>query len=341
MNDALSILSTGLVTPVGLTAESSCAAFRAKLTNPVQTRFIDSRGEWLMAQEVPLARPWRGRAKLVRMAAMVTEEALCLLPRAQWPKIPILLCVAEADRPGRLEGLDDKLLGEVERTLGVHFAAPSITMPHGRVAVAMALSQARNLLRGGKVTRVLIVAVDTLLTWQTLSHYEREDRLLTPRNSDGFIPGEGAAALLVGLPSRAAHLSCEGIGFAHEEAGMASDKPLRADGLALAVREALADASMKMHDIDFRITDLSGEQYYFKEATLALSRNLHQRKEEMDLWHPAECMGEAGSVAGGAVIALADAACRKGFTKGNRILAHFGNDGGRRAALTLQYREAQ
>ena len=27
-----------------------------------------------------------------------------------------------------------------------------------------------------------------------------------------------------------------------------------------------------MHDLDYRITDLSGEQYYFKEAALALGR---------------------------------------------------------------------
>ena len=36
---------------------------------------------------------------------------------------------------------------------------------------------------------------------------------------------------------------------------------------------------MAMHDFDYRITDLSGEQYYFKEAALALSRTLRQSKE--------------------------------------------------------------
>ena len=51
---------------------------------------------------------------------------------------------------------------------------------------------------------------------------------------------------------------------------------MRADGLATAIKGALADAGCEMHDMDYRITDLSGEQYYFKEAALALSRTLRQ-----------------------------------------------------------------
>jgi 3-oxoacyl-[acyl-carrier-protein] synthase I len=133
---------------------------------------------------------------------------------------------------------------------------------------------------------------------------------------------------------------CTGIGFGREAAHIDSGEPLRAEGLSLAIKAALTDAGCAMHDMDFRITDLSGEQYYFKEAALALSRTLRQRKEEFDIWHPAECIGEQGAAAGLAVVALADAACRKAFTKGPNILAHMANDAGQRAALSLQYREA-
>jgi len=38
------------------------------------------------------------------------------------------------------------------------------------------------------------------------------------------------------------------------------------------------------------------------------------------------------------MIALADAACQKRFAKGPRILAHMADDGGRRAAIALQFR---
>ena len=53
----LAIGRTGLVTSVGLSAPAACAAIRAKLTNPSETRFIDSHGEWIMAHQVPLDAP--------------------------------------------------------------------------------------------------------------------------------------------------------------------------------------------------------------------------------------------------------------------------------------------
>lgn len=334
----IAILKTGLVTSVGLTAPTSCAAIRAKLTNPSETRFIDSGGEWIMAHQVALEQPWRGLAKLSKMAAMAIVEALADVPKDEWVQIPLLLCVAEPERPGRLDGLDDRLFHDIQAELGASFAPPSAIVAHGRVGVAVALAQARKLLAGG-CARVLVAATDSLLTWPTLSHYEREDRLLTARNSNGFMPGEGAGALLVGAgEGQAGELVCTGIGFGREAAHIDSGEPLRAEGLSLAIKAALTDAGSAMHDMDYRITDLSGEQYYFKEAALALSRTLRQRKEEFDIWHPAECTGEQGAASGLAVVALADAACRKAFTKGPNILAHMANDAGQRAALSLQFR---
>lgn len=334
----LAIGRTGLVTSVGLSAPAACAAIRAKLTNPSETRFIDSHGEWIMAHQVPLDEPWRGRTKLAKMAALAVDEVLADVPRAAWAGVPLLLCVAEADRPGRLDGLDDRLFTELQAELDTRFHPASAVVAHGRVAVAVALLKARALVWEGGFEQVLIAATDSLLTWPTLSHYEREDRLLTPTNSNGFMPGEGAGALLVRRPAEVDELIVSGLGFGVEKAHLTSDEPLRAEGLSMAIKAALAEAGVAMHDMDFRITDLSGEQFYFKEAALALSRTLRQRKEEFDLWHPAECTGEPGAVAGVSILALADAACRKRYTKGPAIVAHMGNDAGQRAALTLHWR---
>jgi 3-oxoacyl-[acyl-carrier-protein] synthase-1 len=206
--------------------------------------------------------------------------------------------------------------------------------------VAVALAQAGTLIQTGAVRRVVIVGVDSMLNWQTLMHYDRVDRLLREDNSNGFMPGEGAGAFLVGDPSGWAELFCTGVGFGREAAHIDSEEPLRAEGLTTAIRSALTEAGRTMHDFNYRITDLSGEQYYFKEAALALSRTLHQPKEEFDVWHPAECTGEAGALAGAAIVGLADVACRKGFTKGPNIVAHMSNDDGQRAAMLLQYRGA-
>ena len=339
----LAVRKTGLVTSVGLSAPASCAAFRAKLTNPSETRFIDASGEWIMAHQVPLAQPWRGLTKLAKMAAMAIDEAMQGVERKAWAAVPLMLCVAEKDRPGRLDGLDDRLFTDIQRELGdgVRFHAGSSIVAHGRVGVAVALAQARLLIQQG-IEQVLIAAADSLLTWPTLSHYERESRLLTATNSNGFMPGEGAGALLVGKPAFGAvpELVISGLGFAVEKANINSEEPLRAEGLSQAIKAALADAGVQMHDMDYRITDVSGEQYYFKEAALALSRTLRQRKEEFDIWHPAEFTGEPGAMAGVSVVAMADAACRKAYAPGHAILSHWSCDSGQRAAATLHWRGA-
>jgi 3-oxoacyl-[acyl-carrier-protein] synthase I len=217
------------------------------------------------------------------------------------------------------------------------------------VGPAVALNGARRLLADPKVPQVLVVATDSLITWPTLAPLEREGRLLTERNSNGFMPGEAAGALLIGRAGASSHamkaaggeLVIAGLGFAREAAHIASDDPLRGEGLASAIQAALEDAGLAMHDIDYRIADVSGEHYYFKEAALALSRTLRQRKEDFDLWHPAECTGEVGAASGAAVVALAHAACAKGYALGARVLAHWANDGGQRAAAVLQWNNAK
>ena len=337
----MAILGTGLVSSVGLSAAACGCAFRAKVTNPIETEFIDAAGAWIVAHQVHLNPPCSGLTKLSRMAALAVEDALHELDRNQWRRLPMLLCVAESDRPGRTEGLDDDLMAQVQRELAMNFAAGSAIVPHGRVGVAVALAQARALISTGKAPGVLIVAVDSLLSWPTLSHYERDDRLLTTSNANGFMPGEGAGALWVGpAEGRLPRLLCTGIGFGREVAAIESGEPLRGDGLSHAIKASLDDAGRALHDMDFRITDNAGEHYYFKEAALALSRTLRQQKEVFDLWHPAECTGEIGAASGAAVIAAAQDACFKGYAPGANILSHWSNDAGQRAAVTLQFRGA-
>lgn len=338
---ALAVLRTGLVTSVGLDAPSSCAAFRAKLTNPAETRFIDAGGKWIMAHEVPLVPPLRGLGRLARMAVMAIQEALEGMPPEQWGQLPLILCVAEPARPGRLAGLENELFMQIAQECDTTFAPGSSIIAQGRVGVAMAFAQARALMAESGVRRVLVAATDSLLSWPTLSHYEQNGRLLTERNSDGFMPGEAAGALLLGdAEGQVGELLCTGIGFGLEQAHVDSGEPLRADGLSRAIKSSLADAQCQLHQMDFRIADVSGEQYYFKEAALALSRTLRVRKEEFDIWHPAECTGEVGAAAGVAIVCAARAACEKQYAKGPNILAHMASDAGQRAALCLQYRGA-
>lgn len=337
---SLAIHQLGLVTAVGGSAPASCAAFRGKVNNPSPTRFMNACGEWIIAHGVETPEGVAGLDRLSLMAVQAAHEALAAVPAAEWPTIALLMCVAERDRPGRMAGLEDTLFEQVQAALGGRFADDSSVIAQGRVSVAVALALGRKLIAARRVQRVLILAVDSLLHWPTVTHFDRVGRLLREDQSNGFMLGEGAGAVLVGLPQAGPQLLCTGMGFAMESAHIDSELPLRADGLSAAIKEAVADAGWQMRDLDYRITDLSGEQYYFKEAALALQRTLHEPKAEFDLWHPAECTGEAGALAGAAILALAEAAGRKGYARGPHVLAHMANDAGPRAALTLQYRRA-
>ncbi|MNQ32985.1 3-oxoacyl-(acyl carrier protein) synthase [compost metagenome] len=340
MMSAVCILGSGMVSAVGLDAPSSCAAIRCALDNFQETRFIDRGGEWQIAAEVPLEHPWRGRTKLIRMAARAIAEALRSVPGCAAEKTPLLLGLAEAERPGRLEGLDISLLHGIERELGLHFHGSSNVIPRGRVSGAVALLNARKLIHEQGHRHVLVAGVDSFLAGPTLAAFEGRERLLTSQNSNGFIPGEGAAAVVIGAPvaSEAPQLACIGLGFGMEKATVeAEDIPLRAEGLTQAVRAALAEAGCGLEKMDYRLTDISGEQYYFKEASLALGRTLRVRKEHFHLWHPADCIGETGAAIGPAMLTVALAACRKNYGEGPNIFCHLGNDAGQRAAALLSY----
>jgi 3-oxoacyl-[acyl-carrier-protein] synthase I len=338
----LAITDVGMVTGVGLNASASCAAIRCALDNFQETRFMDSGGEWIMGCEVPLERPWRGKTRLLKMAAAAIKECIAANKHIVPKQTPLLLCLSEHERKGRVIDRDDEFFFDLQDELGIEFHGRSRVIAKGHVAAAVALQHARQLLQELELRRVMIAATDSLLVAPTLSHYEQYECLLTSQNSDGFIPGEAAAALVVEpvYATQGNQLVCDGLGFGIEKAHVDSELPLRADGLTGAIKESLTDAGCEMGDLDFRITDISGAQYYFKEASLALLRLLRKRKEEFDIWHPADCIGEIGAGVGLAMIAVVKAACEKGYTKGHRVLAHLGNDDGKRSSMIFSWRMA-
>lgn len=340
MMSAVCILGSGMVSAVGLDAPSSCAAIRCALDNFQETRFIDQGGEWQIAATVPLEQPWLGRTKLIRMAARAIAEALRSVPGCAPEKTPLLLGLAEAERPGRLDGLDISLLHDIERELGLRFHDSSNVIPRGRVSGAVALLNARKLIHEQGHRHVLIAGVDSFLAGSTLAAYEERERLLTSQNSNGFVPGEGAAAVVIGAPvaSEEPQLACIGIGFGMEKATVeAEDIPLRAEGLTQAVRTALAEAGCGLERVDYRLTDLSGEQYYFREAALALSRVLRLGAGPQEMCSPADCIGEIGAAIGCSLLVLALNGHVLMPTPMPSFLLHTGNDGGERSAIVLSF----
>ena len=197
----IAVHNTGLVTSIGLNTASTCAALRASVTNPTETRFTGADGEWIMAHQVALGEPSTDLAKLVDMAALAITECLAPVRSEDREGIPLLLCVAERERPGRIDGLDGPILKDVQTAVGFTFnPEQSAVIPMGRIGGLVALERARRLIDEHGIPYVLIAATDSLIVWRTLNAYSDRSRLLAEHNSNGFMPGEAAGAVLVDVP---------------------------------------------------------------------------------------------------------------------------------------------
>ncbi|MEO1017783.1 MAG: hypothetical protein AAFY56_08825 [Pseudomonadota bacterium] len=328
------ILGSGMITGVGLDAEASCAAIRGRIDGFRESVFVSANGDPLVSAEIPRDDLGWGADRLASLLAIVLRQCVDQVPDTDTATIPVLVCLPEEDRPGRLQDLGNPLFHRACELLGAAFHAESRLLPHGRVAGAMALFAASDLLRQGAFDYVIVAGVDSYLNAVTLRHYFDEFRLLAPERSNGFIPGEAAGAILIGSPGLGG-IECRALGFAMEPTPISESQPLRGDGLHAAITEALQAAQCDWESINLRIADVSGEHYRFREAAIAMMRSLRTHKEELDMWHPADCIGEIGAAALPVMLGVALDAKQKGYAPEGHILLHLSNDDGRRAAMVL------
>ncbi|HUB15131.1 MAG TPA: hypothetical protein VMB34_24495 [Acetobacteraceae bacterium] len=331
----LAIHGAGLFCGVGATAAASCAAIRCGMNNFQEIAFTNSEGEAIIGSPVDLDEPAYGVTRLAKLAARPIAECFAAAAGEEPSRIPVILCLAEPDRPGLPEHLPQVLPREIERELGMPLHPMSSVLQQGHVGAAVALLQARRLLQEAHCPRVIIAGSDSFIVDDTLAAYDKDRRLLTRSNSNGFIPGEAGSAVLVGGwgSERASALALRGLGFAREPASFGSGKPLRAEGLVQAIGGALGESGIALKDCDYRIADANGEQYRFKEASLAITRLLRERKGRFGLWHPGDCIGEVGAATLPAMLAMLHAGAVKSYLPGPVFLGHIGNDDGKRAAF--------
>ncbi|MFW8609580.1 3-oxoacyl-ACP synthase [Rhizobium beringeri] len=340
MNARLDILSIGMVTAVGLDAPSSCAAMRARLDGFRETGFVGPRGEWLVGAPVPMPRNWIGEQRLAHMAAAAICETFNAVPEARG-KTALMLCLPEGDRQGRPLHDDATLSEEISRIAEIDLNLHSRIIAHGRPSGHVALDQARRLLAQDAIPYVLIAGVDSYLTSAALSHYLSTERLLTSTNPDGFIPGEAAAAVLCSR-SLSGKFQLSGLGLTREPAFIynGADLPLRGDGMTEAYRMALDETGIEMNQLGYRIADLIGETYWFKQTALANLRLLRGRHDPQDLWSPAESLGNIGAAVVPLMLGMGWMAARKGYAVASPILIEASNDAGACGAAVFVAREA-
>jgi len=338
---ALAIRASGMVTPVGLNAPASLAAMRACIRNVNETNLWDKySGTNLAAGKVPLPQWYVGLGKLADLVAPAILECFEAAKPVPAQNIPVLLGIAPPDRPFRFPGLDSQILLGIEHRLGFRLHAASKVIPRDHVSVVVALRDAEDLINTGKVPRVIIAAVDSLLHHDLKNYYLEKRRLLTPMNSNGFSLGEAGSAVLVMPASERpqGELQILSMSMSREKATIESEEPLRGEGLTQAIRSALHECGLTTQAVHYRITDLNGEHYKFKEWALQTGRFVRKPTAKLfDIWHPIEFIGDVGAAIGPIVLAIALHAGQKGYGNGPTVLCTLGNDDGERAALVVNY----
>lgn len=334
----LVIHAAGMCCAVGYHLAAASCALRAGVDHFRESSFIDHSGKSLLAAQLDFEDLWGPQrlAQIVRMAVADCAQAGNAIDPAS---TVLILTAAERGRPHTEVDNFERLYRECQELFDSPFHEGSAVFPHGRAGIGDALWHAQSQLQRDSVRRVLLVGADSLLDAATIEHYLGQDRLLSTGNASGFIPGEGAAALLLGIagPSDTG-LHVVGAGRALESAKPEGEIPNRAIGLTAAMREALALADLPANALDFWANDQNGETFFAKEAANAYARLMGDDGTGLPIVQVADCIGETGGAAGPMTLAFLSTLMSRDDSPGERALLHFASDEGQRAALIVEYR---
>jgi 3-oxoacyl-[acyl-carrier-protein] synthase-1 len=185
--------------------------------------------------------------------------------------------------------------------------AASHIFPVGRAAFLLALESALEALSTDPTRPILVGAVDTFLDLKLLATLGAEGRVLGPRVMDGFIPGEGAAFLLLGSAEQADAdaLVIQGAASSLDPGHRYGTAPARGEGLAQALELLRERASAPIAPIGATFAGFNGENFDAKLWGVAQLRHRDFFDPAMTLEHPASCFGDTGAATGAILTVLA------------------------------------
>ncbi|MBK6533437.1 MAG: hypothetical protein IPF99_28760 [Deltaproteobacteria bacterium] len=329
----LSIRAVGMVSSVGNSALECSASVRAGVARIATTAVLSRRGSPLRLGLVPpealhelpvvdaALRTTRHR-RILRLAHAAIVEA-----SDAWGVTPLPLSLVTSDLDQQTGPLLDDLavlVGDrVDRATSRHF-------PSGSAGVFLALLDARHRIARGEIAAALVVGADSLLDLRRLDALQQAGRLLVDGVMNGFIPGEGAAALVVTAAGPGALATVAGLGAGSDGFRLDGEGPLTGDGLTTAVQTALADATAPVREV---WADLNGESWSGREWGLAARRSHRWMAPEAAVVHPAEYFGDPGAASGAMLLTLAAVGLYRGISRGPSLvwgLAETGSGGAAR-----------
>jgi 3-oxoacyl-[acyl-carrier-protein] synthase I len=339
-DQALRIIAAGLCCAVGYHLEAATCALRANIDNFQESEFLTDKGERVVVARLFETDLW-GQSRLARWLEFAIKDCLQHVRSIDTREVPVVWLAPEQDRQGVASTWWTEVFNEVTTAQGLKFHPKSGVMARGRAGLAEALQQASNLLNTENCPAVMLIGVDSYLHAATINHYLKADRLQISGNSDGFIPGEAAAAVLLTTAGTTdSGVKIMGYQHGHEVGRPDGSVPCRAQGLSETIRAALASSQTTYAQLDFRVSDQNGEVFFAKEAANAISRVAPRQAHRLPVLTVCDCLGEIGAATGPSMLAYLSRFMTHPDSPGRTALLHLANDDGRRSAVVIQYQPA-
>lgn len=325
------IVGVGARAPVGLTALQVTMAVRAGKRDVRDTHLIDKHGEVVGLSR--LGSIGDGVFGLERFVALggpaLTQAAFPWLEAerrrsSQVAPLPVLLALPHAQRPGLDPRLAKHLLAGLEARSRVPIdGARSELVWDDRAGGARALSLAMERLAAG-APAVLVGGIDSFFDPDLVEHLDRELRLHSANTENGFIPGEGAAFLLVTSRSRGAGLAryaqLLGVGLGTEPRPYGHDEPCLGLGITQALQRAVAAAGTKARRIGWVLTDVVDERHRVDEWSYAFARGSQAFSADVVHEQPLLQTGDVGAASGPLLLAMAATRWQTGSAPSDVVL---------------------
>lgn len=342
----LVVVGLGARIATGIDALTTAMSVRARKTFIRESRFVDRAGEPIALSFVSsIDDDVVGRERFVALAAPAMTEAVQGWARVRFtsrghaiPPVPLLLATpAEAD-PSDPRGA--KLLAALAERSGIAIdAARSKVVAQGRAGGVFAIEQAAARIAKGEDEFILVGGVDSYFDADRLEELDAARRLHGPATENGFIPGEGAAFVLLVSRRRAGtdvkHASIVGVGTEREPRPFGSAEPCHALGITLAMKRALA--SLGSARIGWALSDVVGERHRVDEWLFGSGRIQHSLTPDVQHDTPLLLTGDLGAATAPLLVVLAcvgwNTGCAPAAAELALVAAH--SDEAERGALLL------
>jgi 3-oxoacyl-[acyl-carrier-protein] synthase-1 len=322
------ILAIGIVTPIGLDAANAAAAARAGIVRIRESRVRGKFGEPHRLSLVPedALDPLAPALEAVPMTSAhdrmlrIAGAALQQLAPLALPAPPALFLGLPEARPGKSNAVGQSFLAHLATQAQMQIDPSSKARREGGAAGLFALCDALSYLQARKAEYAIAGGVDTFFDSMRLAMLDGENRLLSQRVKDGFIPGEGAAALVLATPAFARRHRVEPIARIAAAATGAepghrySPQPYRGEGLAATFQELFA-ASPSTPPVRCVYAGFNGENLPAKEWGVAHLRSSGRIATDAAVEHPADCIGDTGAAIGPIMLGFGAIGIQKGYRR--------------------------